>query len=94
MHFYSVASKFKFDIKGRTGECVILMGFPDYGRDKNYDAEMEVNIRNMSFDIFLKGSSISEIKQILLKEIENQKIANFKSFSISQEIESWEKYIY
>lgn len=88
LHFYSVASKFKFDIKGRTGECVILMGFPDYGRDKNYDAEMEVNIRNMSFDIFLKGSSISEIKQILLKEIENQKIANFKSFSISQEIES------
>jgi hypothetical protein len=83
LHLYNVDAKFKFNVKSEgkelNGECVMSIGFPDYGRTKSLNAEMEVNIRNMSFDIILKGISKSEIKQILLKEIENQKIENFKS---------------
>jgi hypothetical protein len=77
---YQIDSKFKFDVKGLTGQCVISVGFSDYGQSKNSDAEMEVNIRSMSFDIQPRGVSKSEIKQILLKEIENQKIKNFKYY--------------
>jgi hypothetical protein len=88
LHLYNVDSKFKFNVRGLTGECVISVGFPDYGRIKNHEAEMEVNIRNMSFDIYPKVISKSEIKQILLKEIENQKITNFKYYGCTQDAEN------
>jgi hypothetical protein len=42
----------------------------------------------MSFDIPPRSISKSSIKQILLKEIENQKIANFKQYGFSQDIQS------
>lgn len=86
LHLYKVDSKFKFDVQGLTGQCVMSIGFPDYGREKELDAEMEVNIRTMSFNIPPRSISKSAIKQILLKEIENQKIANFKQYGLSQNV--------
>jgi hypothetical protein len=85
LNLYKVDSKFKFDVRGLTGECVISVGFPDYGRTKNLEAEMEVNIRAMSFDITLRGVNKAEIKQTLLREIENQKIENFKYYGCIQD---------
>jgi len=85
LNLYKVDSKFKFDVRGLTGECVISVGFPDYGRTKNPDAEMEVNIRTMSFDITPRGVSKAEIKQTLLKEIEDQKVKNFKYYGRIQD---------
>ncbi|MBD2652773.1 hypothetical protein H6G45_04525 [Synechocystis sp. FACHB-383] len=82
LSLYQVDSKFKFDVKGFTGQCVISVGFPDYGKTKNLNAEMEVNIKSMSFSIPPKGVNKSEIKQILLKEIEDQKIKNFKQYGL------------
>ena len=82
LHFYKVDSKFKFNIKGLTGQCVMSIGFTDYGLTKNVDVEMEVTIKNLSFDDFPRGVNKLEIKQTLLKEIENQKIENFKKYVI------------
>lgn len=84
LHFYKIDSEFKFDVQGATGSCVMSIGFPDYGRNSNLDAEMEVNVRSISFDFAPKGVSKSEIKQVLLKEIEDQKITNFRRYSSSQ----------
>lgn len=78
---YNVDSKFKFDVKGLTGQCVFSVGFPDYGKEKNPNAEMEVNIKSISLDNSSVNVSKSEIKQILLREIENQKINSFKIYS-------------
>lgn len=64
LNLYKVDSKFKFDVRGLTGECVISVGFPDYGRTKNPDAEMEVNIRTMSFDITPRGVNKAEIRSV------------------------------
>jgi hypothetical protein len=80
LNLYKVDAKFKFNAKNLQGECVISVGFPDYGSIKNPHAEMEVNIRNMSFEYAPKGISRSEIKQDLLREIEDQKIKNFRHF--------------
>lgn len=85
LNLYKVDSKFKFDVRGLTGECVISVGFPDYGRTKNPNVEMEVNIRAMSFDITPRGVNKAEIKQTLLREIENQKIENFKHYGHIQD---------
>jgi hypothetical protein len=87
LHLYQVDAKFKFNVNGSSGTCVISIGFPDYGHDKNTESEMEVNIKSLSFDNYLKGVSKSEIKQVLLKEIEGQKIASFQTYRIDREIE-------
>jgi len=89
LHLYNVDSKFKFsgkfEDKELSGTCVMSIGFPDYGgRVKNSNAEMEVNIRTISIDLNLQNISRSEIKQIILKEVENQKIENFKSHRLNQ----------
>jgi hypothetical protein len=80
LHLYQIDSKFKFDTQGLPGSCVISIGFPDYGRVKNLDAEMEVKIRSIDFDFPPKDNSRISIKKILLKEIEDQKIIQFKKF--------------
>jgi hypothetical protein len=87
LSLYKVDSKFKFDFRGLTGQCVISVGFPDYGYGptKNTDAEMEVNIKSMSFETSPRGISKAEIKQVLLKEIENQKIKNFRYYGNIQD---------
>jgi hypothetical protein len=84
LHLYKVDAKFKFHTSGLSGNCVFSLGFPDYGHDKNIQAEMEVNIKALSFDIHPKGINKSEIKQILLKEIESQKISSFQYYRIDR----------
>lgn len=78
LHLYVVDSKFKFDVEGASGSCIMSVGFPDYGSTKDTEVEMEVNIRAMTLDTPSKRITRSEIKQILLKEIDNQKVENFK----------------
>lgn len=85
LNFHRVDSKFKFDVKGATGTCVMSIGFPEYGRHKDVNAEMEVAIKTMSFDVPPKKISRSDIKQILLREIEDQKIANFRKYGLKSE---------
>lgn len=83
LHFYSVDAKFKFSTKGLGGHCVMSVGFPDYGRSKDPNAEMEVNIRSMAFDTPRSGVSKLDVKQILLREIEDQKITQFRLYGSS-----------
>lgn len=60
------------------------IGFPDYEKNKeDIDSEMEINIKNINFEAIPKKFSRSEIKQALLKEIEDAKVANFKRYKIS-----------
>ncbi|MEL6582092.1 MAG: hypothetical protein AAFQ14_20285, partial [Cyanobacteria bacterium J06621_12] len=89
LHIYNIDSKFKFYLKfnGReiSGECVISIGFPSYevGKD-NANAEIEINVKSLHPKEHIKSCDKSEIKQMLLKEIENQKIINFDKYKISQ----------
>jgi hypothetical protein len=80
IHLYKIDAKFKFNVSGSSGNCVISIGFPDYERERNSEAEMEVNIRNLAFENYLNTVSKPEIKQALLKEIEGKKIASFQTY--------------
>ena len=89
IHLYNVDSKFKFDLKFKeieiAGECVISIGFPSYEVSKdNTNAEIEINVKSFNFKNHIKGCNKFEIKKMLLKEIENQKIINFDKYKISQ----------
>lgn len=86
LHLYKVDAKFKFHTSGLSGDCVISLGFPDYGHEKNLEAEMEVNITALSFDNHPRGISKSAIKEILLKEIEGQKIASFNYYRLDRDL--------
>ncbi|MEL6910200.1 MAG: hypothetical protein AAFO85_08330 [Cyanobacteria bacterium J06598_4] len=82
IYLYNIDAKFKFDIKLNdreiTGKCIISIGFPSYENDKeNPNIEMEINVNRLNIDNSTKGYSKLEIKQKILREIENQKIANF-----------------
>ncbi len=90
LHLYNVDSKFEFNLKfndrGILGECIISIGFPSYEVSKdNTNAEIEINVKSLNFKNHIKGCNNSEIKQMLLKEIENQKIINFDKYKISQD---------
>lgn len=82
IYLYNIDAKFKFDIKLNdreiTGKCIISIGFPSYENDKeNPNIEMEINVNRLNIDNSTKGYSKLEIKQKILREIENQKNANF-----------------
>jgi hypothetical protein len=85
IYLYKIDAKFKFSISGSSGTCVISIGFPDYEKERNAEAEMEVNIRNLAFGNYLNTVSKSEIQQSLLKEIEGQKISSFQTYRIDKE---------
>ena len=89
IHLYNIDAEFNFDIKLNDielkGKCVISIGFSSYETNKdNTDSEIEINVKSLSLENNNKKCSKSEIKQRLLKEIENQKIINFEKYKISQ----------
>lgn len=75
---YRVDSKFKFDIGGLKGECVINIQFADYSRVKAVDSELEINVKSLSFNESPREIAKSEVKQKILKDIESIKISEFK----------------
>ena len=75
---YKTDARYKFDIKGLTGQCVISVGFPEYGKYREENSEFEVNVKTMNFDDIPKGTNRMEIKKILLRELESMKMSQFK----------------
>ncbi len=89
IHLYNIDTEFKFNLKldnrEFTGKCVISIAFPAYEINKdNTNSEIEINVKSLSLENNNKGCSKTEIKQRLLKEIENQKITNFDKYKESQ----------
>ncbi len=78
INMYRVDSRFKYDIRGLTGQCVVTIHFPDYSKSKDINSELEINIKNLSYNEQPRGISKRDIKTEILKEIENHKLKNFK----------------
>lgn len=78
IELYRVDASFTFDYKGITGNCTISLNFPDYGKSKDVNSELEINVKSIVTDTILKDFSRSELKKILLKEFENLKLENYK----------------
>lgn len=82
---YGVDCKFEFSLNGLVGECVISISFPDFRKAWSENAELEVNIKSISFNILSKRINRNQVKKSLMKEIEEQKI---KFFSVYRVIEN------
>lgn len=83
---YGVECKFEFNLSGLTGECVVVVGFPDYEKSKNEDSELELNVKSIVFHDSPKGVDRNDIKKSLMREIESQKIKYFDQFKIKTSV--------
>lgn len=82
---YGVESRFEFNLSGLNGECVVVIGFPEYEKSKKEESELELNVKSIVFQGSPKGIDRNEIKKSLMREIESQKIKYFDQFKSKQD---------
>lgn len=77
---YRVDARYKFDVSGVTGSCVVTMHFPEYSRGKHDKSELEINIKSTAFDSLPRGITKNEVKEMLLNELEGQKAEKYRDY--------------
>lgn len=75
-------AKFRFSTSGLDGDCVISLGFPEFSGGQNKDSEIELRIKQISFDNIGRPIDKNDAKETILKELESEKIETFKTLSI------------
>lgn len=77
VHLYHVLARYKFDYKGLIGKTVISIGFPEFGRSKEYASELEVNVKSLSFEQAPKNITRSQMIKVILGEFDELKLTCF-----------------
>lgn len=78
IHLYRIDSRFKFDLKGICGQCVVTFHFPDFSKSKDATSELEINIKNLSFESPPRSISKNDVKEAILKDVDKQKLRKYK----------------
>jgi hypothetical protein len=79
---YRVDVRYSFDISGLEGSCVVSISFPEYIKSKSDKSELEISIKSMSFADRLRGITKNEVKEMLLDELETQKIEKYRNYIV------------
>lgn len=66
----------------RYGDCVISLSFPEFSAGQKKDSEIELRIKQISFDNTGRSIDKNNAKETILKELESKKIETFKTLSI------------
>lgn len=82
LFLHRLDAKFRFSTSGLDGNCVISLGFPEFSADQNKDSEIELRIKQITFDNTVKSIDKNDAKETILKELESEKIETFKTLSI------------
>lgn len=82
LFLHRLDAKFRFSTFGLDGDCVISLGFPEFSAGQNKECEIEVRIKQISFDNSGKTIDRNDAKETILKELESEKIETFKTLSI------------
>lgn len=82
LSLHRVDAKFRFSTSGLDGECVISLGFPEFSAGQKKDSEIELRIKQISFDNTGRSIDKNDAKETILKELESEKIETFKTLSI------------
>jgi hypothetical protein len=61
---------------------VISLGFPEFSAAQKKDSEIELRIKQISFDNTGRSIDKNDAKETILKELESEKIETFKTLSI------------
>lgn len=78
--FASISLKYKFNIKGVKGICIINISFPDYINKRDLNAELQISI---NFNINREDKKIAseaQLRKELYSYIEKNKIISFKKY--------------
>lgn len=73
---YQVVARFRFDYKGVLGRCIVSIGFPEFERTKDSASELEVNVKNVSFDQPPKYLSKGDMIKVILREFDCVKVTS------------------
>ncbi|HHK2706965.1 TPA: hypothetical protein ACQRM3_005859 [Pseudomonas aeruginosa] len=85
LFLHRLDAKFRFSTSGLDGDCVISLGFPEFSVGQNKDSEIELRIKQISFDNSGRSIDKNEAKETILKELESEKIETFKTLSIPRQ---------
>lgn len=77
VHLYHMLAKYQFDYKGLSGKAVVSIGFPEFGRSKDTDSELEVNVKTLSFEQAPKTVTRSQMIKLILSEFDELKLNGF-----------------
>lgn len=78
LHLHRVDSKFRFSVSGLDGDCVISISFPEFTASQNKASEIEMKIKNITFEKINKSMDRNDAKEEILKELEFEKVNSFK----------------
>lgn len=81
LFLHRLDAKFRFSTSGLDGNCVISLGFPEFSAGQNKDSEIELRIKQITFDNTVKSIDKNDAKETILKELESEKIETFKTLS-------------
>ncbi|MBP5952783.1 GapS4b family protein [Pseudomonas sp. P42] len=82
LFLHRIDAKFRFSTSGLDGDCVISLGFPEFSAAQKKDSEIELRIKQISFDNTGRSIDKNDAKETILKELESEKIETFKTLSI------------
>ena len=81
LFLHRLDAKFRFSTSGLDGHCVISLGFPEFSAGQNKDSEIELRIKQITFDNTGKSIDKNDAKETILKELDSEKIETFKTLS-------------
>jgi len=78
--FASISLKYKFNINGVKGVCVIVISFPDYISKRDLNAELQISINFNVNREHRKMATETQLRKELYSYIERNKIKNFQKY--------------
>ncbi len=78
--FASISLKYKFNINGVKGVCVIVISLPDYISKRDLNAELQISINFNVNREHRKMATETQLRKELYSYIERNKIKNFQKY--------------
>ena len=79
IELYRVDARFRFDVTGAAGFCVLSYEFPGYAKAKDIKSEMEINVVSITPEKGYKNFNRNSLKKKLLASADKIKTNSFLS---------------
>jgi len=81
IQMHKIEASYSFDFSEYSGTCVISFEFPDFITKDSADAELLIRVNGVRFKENKTGITQSKMKEILLSQLEESKLALYKEHS-------------
>lgn len=83
LFLHRLDARFLFSTSGLDGECIISLAFPEFSQGHNTQSELELKIKNITFENIERGMDRNDAKETILRELEFEKFETLKSINRS-----------